>query len=498
MEVSDALIEQRYRLLRPLGEGGQARTYLAHDAKSGEQVVLKVLLMARASDWKSIELFEREATALKNLDHPAIPRYIDAFYLESAGFCLAQEYLPGGSLLAAWKASGELFDEKNIRELLAEVLKILVYLQGFSPPIIHRDIKPSNLMLSADAGRVYSLIDFGAVQRIAQDSVGGSTVVGTSGYMPPEQLMGRAQPASDIYALGATCVFLASGINPSELPHKRMKLQFREYVDLSARLISILERMLEPEIDHRFASAREVLDALGAPERDPLPTKVVSPTQALATREVALRERLANPPMLAPKSRVKLANRRLEIVLPIYALFPIGQLFCGIGLIWAGLGTLWFRGSMPSLVWLGIILFISGIYLAARSLATFSGTGQDTLTISEAWVKYRRAKLRPDGSLFPGKPRKRVVMSLRALEHCYLELGSANPKGVRKKGIILNDRNGHRVVFGGHDIETHGSDGARDSESQMGLDDEELRWLFEIIQAHLQIVADPEPSTPEN
>lgn len=483
MELSDALIEQRYKPLRRLGEGGQARTYLACDTRSGAEVVLKMLSVGRAADWKAIELFEREATVLKSLKHPAIPGYIDAFYRDEIGFCLVQEYLAGDSLQRSWEASGALFDDKRMRAFLAEILPIISYLQGFSPPIVHRDIKPSNILVSADSDWPFRLIDFGAVQRIAHGGVGGSTVVGTSGYMPPEQLMGRAQSATDLYALGATCVYLASGIEPSQLPVERMRLRFREYVDLSGRLASILEKMLEPDITERFATAEDVLDALNTPGSEPLPTsRGATPPKTLATREDALQERITYPPILAPQSRVQLVDGLLQIALPIHVNFPTARLFAGLGVALLGLWMAFLGNSLLALF--GFLAPLFGVYFMASSFMKFSGAGRDELHISARGVSFKREKLSARHKKRPA-PHTEVHMPLRTLNHCYLEGTSSEHGASRKKGIVFRDTAGRRVRFGGADVQLPAS------ASQAGLGDAELSWLFEIIQAHLQQLNDP-------
>lgn len=326
----------QFEVLRLLGEGGQARTYLARDLHSGEQVAVKELRLGRAADWKAIELFERESAILRNLDYPALPGYVDAFHLEEgARVCLVQEFIDGTDLASLVEA-GELFDEEGIREFLGQMLKTLIYLQDFSPPVVHRDIKPSNIL--RDAGGNYHLVDFGAVQVIVQDDVGGSTVVGTSGFMPPEQLMGRATQASDIYSLAATCVQMACGMHPGDMPMERMKLQFREFCGLSDGLNDVLEKMLEPIVSGRIGNARDVqaaledsLSAPGAPPKAPtifhrsaglMPPAGPQKDAPLATQREALEERLHQlidrPPDFITYSDISLKNDalRIQIELP--------------------------------------------------------------------------------------------------------------------------------------------------------------------------------------
>ncbi len=209
-----------------------------------------------------MELFEREGAALRTISHPGVPAYIDSFRIEEEGktrFVIVQEYVDGKDLRAELEG-GLRLNDAGVREFLRQMVEILRYLHGLSPAVIHRDIKPSNIMQHAD-GR-FLLVDFGAVQAVQSDQVGGSTVIGTSGYMPAEQLVGRASPASDLYALAATAVHLASGVGPLDMPMRRMRIGYRDYVDLSVELTALLDAMLEPSVNLRLSSAQEVLDWL--------------------------------------------------------------------------------------------------------------------------------------------------------------------------------------------------------------------------------------------
>lgn len=270
-DASREIIAERYEIVDEIGRGGQARTFLAHDRQCHEQVVLKELDLRRAGDWKAIELFEREGTVLRSLDHPGIPRYVDAFEVESTAegadivrFFLAQEYVPGASLRERI-AMGNLLDEDEARALLVEMFDVLAYLHAQSPPVIHRDIKPANIVMrppSNQTARGVALIDFGAVQEVVQQTGGGDTIVGTSGFLPPEQLMGRASPASDLYALGATVVYAMSGIHPTDLPMRAMRIDFRGALHCSAKLGKLLEKMLEPAVEDRLTNVEQAREQL--------------------------------------------------------------------------------------------------------------------------------------------------------------------------------------------------------------------------------------------
>lgn len=248
------ILDQRYEVGDELGRGGQAVTKVAIDRQTGQRVAVKHVSMRHVEDWKGLELFQREAEVLRALEHPAIPRYVDTFSTQDADsvdFYLVQEYVEGRTLESLWDdhEGFPVFGEKQALRFLAELFEILEYLHGLNPPVVHRDIKPGNIFRRPDGS--FALIDFGAVQAILPETMGGSTFVGTSGYMPPEQLMGRAEPRSDIFALGATAVHLLSGFHPGDLPVRNLRLEFDTVVECSAPLRGLLHRMLDPDIARR-------------------------------------------------------------------------------------------------------------------------------------------------------------------------------------------------------------------------------------------------------
>jgi serine/threonine protein kinase len=256
-------IVQHYRIIQVLGQGGVGITYLAEDTKTGCKVALKALSLRSSNDWKQMELFEREARILKQLNHPAIPRYIDYFAVdtpEDQTLYIVQEWAVGKSLADLVK-QGWRTNEAGVRKIAIQVLEILIYLHSLEPAVIHRDIKPHNLVMSED-GKI-SLVDFGAVQDTYYNTfMRGSTMVGTYGYMAPEQFRGQAVPATDLFALGATLLFLLTHRHPADLPHDRLRISFRSHLQVSDAFADWLEKMLEPDVDDRFSSAQTALSAL--------------------------------------------------------------------------------------------------------------------------------------------------------------------------------------------------------------------------------------------
>ena len=259
--MTQEILQQRYAIEQQLGKKAGRRTLLARDLATQELVIIKLLTFSSDFAWEDLKLFQREAETLKALEHPLIPRYIDYFELDSAykSYALVQSYVKGKSLEAYMRFQGK-FTEKQVRNIAYELLEILIYLHKRQPPVIHRDIKPSNIIL---ANRPY-LVDFGSVQTLASRAGKTITVVGTYGYMPPEQFGGYASPGSDLYSLGATLIALAAGIHPADLPQADMAIAFTDYVDLSPSLVKWLRKMTETSLERRFSSAEEALASLVA------------------------------------------------------------------------------------------------------------------------------------------------------------------------------------------------------------------------------------------
>ena len=257
------LISDRYQLIEKLGRNAGRQTWLARDCNTEEEekVVVKLLAFGGDVQWQDLKLFEREAQTLKQLNHPQIPRYKDYFSIDdrSLWFGLVQQYIPGLSLKQLLDG-GKRFTEADIEHIAQEILEILLYLHGLHPPLLHRDIKPSNLIWGEDE-QIY-LVDFGAVQDRAATEGSTFTVVGTYGYTPIEQFGGRAVPASDLYALGATLIHLLTRTAPADLPNRELTIQFRDRLTLSPQLANWLEKITAPALEKRFSSAKQALEAL--------------------------------------------------------------------------------------------------------------------------------------------------------------------------------------------------------------------------------------------
>ncbi|MFN2564232.1 MAG: serine/threonine protein kinase [Gemmatimonadaceae bacterium] len=257
----------RYELVRELGHGSFGRTFLARDRNDNRAVAIKVLDRRRGADWKAHELFDREAVVLRSLRHHGVPEVHDLFrdvWDGAPAAFLVMEYVEGVSLAQVIEEQQRQLEPADVMHVFLELLGVLDYLHGRVPPVLHRDIKPSNVILRPDG--TAALVDFGSVRRVflGQDEA-GSTVAGTYGYMPYEQYMGQASPASDLYALGATFLHLLTGRPPREFMNADGRIEVPHQLPGDARLAPVVARMLRPSPAERFAGAREVRQALLSP-----------------------------------------------------------------------------------------------------------------------------------------------------------------------------------------------------------------------------------------
>jgi serine/threonine protein kinase len=334
MLEGEVLGDNRYLVQTQLGKKAGRRTFLAQDSTTQDLVIIKFLAFSSDFEWDDLKLFEREAETLKTLNHPAIPRYLDYFEVNSGnvkGFALVQTYIPAQTL-EQYIQGGRSFTQNEVIEVAKKILNILIYLHQRNPPVIHRDVKPSNILLGDRSGnspgKVY-LIDFGSVQTVAVSEGATRTVVGTYGYMPQEQFGGRTVPASDLYSLGATLIYMVTGTHPADLPEVDGRIQFEKLTNLTPGFRQWLQRMTEPNLRKRLNSATEALQTIDMqPTQDAIIVAVGKPTGS--------------------KIRLISDNYRLEILIP-----PIGF---GVHII--GMGVF-------AITWNSFILFwTSGVMLA--------------------------------------------------------------------------------------------------------------------------------------
>ncbi|MEM4251655.1 MAG: protein kinase, partial [Candidatus Bathyarchaeia archaeon] len=253
-----------------VSRGGFGATYLIEDVDLfNEMRILKELrplagegsgAAARVRRETAERLFRREAETLLKLNHSGIPK-LYAYFVEDNYSYLLQEYIPGKTLVDELEERGENFSEREARDFLMELAEILRYLHSQDPPIIHRDVKPQNLMRHSDGHLL--LIDFGAVCRAARQGGRGQTLIGSPGYAPPEQILGRPLPQSDLYAAGATVVRLITGVHPTQLTNRKTeRLEWEPSIYVSRQFGELIDALLVRDPQLRIPSASALIDAL--------------------------------------------------------------------------------------------------------------------------------------------------------------------------------------------------------------------------------------------
>lgn len=267
------ILGDRYKVEQQLGKKSGRWTLLARDLVTQDPVILKIICTDDELTADDLKLFQREVETLQTLEHSATPKYLGYFEVDlpKAGKALAliQSYMEGHSL-QDYLAEGRTFSEVEVRQIAATILDILIYLHNHQPAIVHRDIKPSNILLTGNPeqptlGPMY-LVDFGSVRLSIPSEFTTQLVIGSDGYMPPEQMGRRAVQASDLYSLGVTLVTALTGIPATELPKDGLKIMVEQAVSCSPGFTHWLQQMTEPELEQRFAEAQTALAALQAIE----------------------------------------------------------------------------------------------------------------------------------------------------------------------------------------------------------------------------------------
>ncbi len=299
------VLAERYEIEQVLGVGGMSTVYRARDLRF-ENVIRYCAVKEMpdtAPDPKTgalrLQNFQREASLLATLSHPGIVRIYDYFPQDNRVY-LVLEYIDGKDLETILDEAQGPMREADVINWAIQICQVLSYLHHHKPqPIVFRDMKPSNIMLVGDDK--VTLVDFGIAKVFQSDKKG--TMIGTEGYSPPEQYRGLAEPRGDIYALGATMHHLLTGSDPrTQTPftfHERPPRLINPKV--SPWIESVVMRALEYEIERRWTSADELLEALQTGQRQmqgdgPAPTPVVTPAAGAAPALAASAPVYPQPP----------------------------------------------------------------------------------------------------------------------------------------------------------------------------------------------------------
>jgi serine/threonine protein kinase len=266
----------RYRAIKPIATGGFSRTFLGVDERRPSQrpCVIKQFYPDKSinSSQKAIDLFQAEAERLETLgNHPQIPELF-AYFADTNPQYLVQEFVDGLNLETEANQKGA-FTESQIRQILNSLLPVLDFIH--QKQVVHRDIKPANIIRRREDGELV-LVDFGAAKMLTGASLAQTgTSIGSAGYAAPEQTFGKASYASDLYALGVTCIRLLTDIPPFDLfdSHEDSWV-WRDYLvenQISDALCCVLDRMVARAVSQRYSTAQQVLADLNSRSTAPSP-----------------------------------------------------------------------------------------------------------------------------------------------------------------------------------------------------------------------------------
>ena len=272
----------RYEITRQLGRGGFAITLLARDVMQPSKPLCVVKqLRPHQTQQRIIDFFHKEAAVLEKLGtHPRVPRLL-AHFQEDDNLYIVQEFIAGHDL-SKEIFPGKRLSEGYVRKLLQDVLEILSFVHKHG--VIHRDIKPQNLMRRRRDGKIF-LIDFGAVKELgslvvnSRGEVASSVIIGTPGYMPNEQNLGKACLASDVYALGMTAIAALTGIKPLELEQnpRTGEILWLQQARVTQELGEVISTMVRRHFSLRYYCAKDALQALTSTTPSRLTTLHIAP-----------------------------------------------------------------------------------------------------------------------------------------------------------------------------------------------------------------------------
>ncbi|WP_017292674.1 serine/threonine protein kinase [Geminocystis herdmanii] len=288
-------IPSPYKVIKKLGSGSFGHVYLVTNGETQQQCVIKILhpISQQPNFIKQAKrLFQQEATILKKVNHPQVPKLID-YFEEEGEFYLVEEYIQGYTLRNELKPNQPWTQEATIK-LLQEGLSILKDIHHCG--IIHRDVKPDNFIRRQQDQKLV-LIDFGAVKEfnIEQSRLIDPTVaLGTRGYMPTEQARGKPYKNSDIYALGMIAIQALTGKNPMDLEEdEEGEIIWRNGVNINPLLGDILSQMVRYHHKLRYQCADDVIKALNhylQPKSNIVSTQLIdnspSPSETINKTEI--------------------------------------------------------------------------------------------------------------------------------------------------------------------------------------------------------------------
>ena len=331
--MSQTIVGNRYTRSKPLGSGGMAEVYLAHDEVLDRDVALKVLKDKYVGNEEFVRLFRREARSAARLNHPNIVSVYDQGRSDDGTYYIAMEYVPGGTLKDRILEEGAL-DPHDAIEFASQIAQALGHAHEHG--VIHRDIKSRNILLT-QAGHA-KVADFGIARAATATTTGSGShpILGTPGYISPEQALGEpVGPQSDLYSLGVVLYEMLTGTLPysGEGPasmvfqhvHSPLRSPREAHPDIPEPLNALTTKLLAKEPEDRYASAAELSDDLEKVRSSLSPIRVAT--------EKTTTEMITTPLLSSREQQGQTTTIRQYVAVPIMAVFKSGTRIRG-RLVW--------------------------------------------------------------------------------------------------------------------------------------------------------------------
>jgi serine/threonine protein kinase len=396
------LLRNRYRIIRPLGDGGFGRTFLAEDEDKLQDLCVVKQLAPQVQGTNALQkatlLFQEEARRLQQLgEHSQVPM-LYAYFEQDGYLYLVQQLIVGQTLRQELEQQG-IFNEQKIWQLLTDLLPVLQFIH--SHHVIHRDIKPENIIRRSPQPRLPKgelvLIDFGVAKYFTTTAIAQpGTSIGSFGYAALEQMnSGEAYPSSDLYSLGVTCFHLLTRIHPSQLwaeqgynwvTNWQQHLKF----PISPKLAAVLDKLLQKDMQLRYRSADQVFQDLNEQTQPPILSSfaVTQPPQSAIGNSQGYEE--AGTPTKTFEIQPKHSKRN-----PIFGLAPAklfkNKLLVGSAVLLLGVAgyAYWQLADIPILI--GHTGEVNSVAISPDGQKIASGSDDRTIKI---WSLNRRKQLR--------------------------------------------------------------------------------------------------------
>jgi len=385
MLASNSIVNNRYLIVKKIGQGGMGAVYQVTDTQNGHQLLALKEMSDSAVDPaerpQMVAQFEQEARLLQRLNHPNLPYVTDKFSVGDRHY-LVMEYINGRTLHEMLAHTQRPFDEPLVVHWANQLCDVLGYLHSQTPKIIFRDLKPDNIMVTVD--NQVKLIDFGIVRFFKPGKTKDTIALGTKGYAAPEQFgSGQTDERSDIYSLGATLFHLLTAEDPES--HIMKIPSVRQYNPaVSSQLDEIVYRATRTTSKDRFSSMGEMRSALPIQAQNAPNSPNTSSSYAHLQPSSAARTP-ARPTARLVQATVKLTAQWSNQQLIMAGVALLAVILAGVWLITPIIQGTWFWHYVPT-----ICVLAPAIFAATRRRGV-AGIGQAVAAALAGSVTWYRA-----------------------------------------------------------------------------------------------------------